>query len=248
MNDRVTSRASSTASPVNLRAFESACVALWTVTAVLIATVYDHQRDYWFLLLSWTLVFPFTAIADEYVLLLRYSPGFFPLPWRMPRVPAIPAMVTIAFGWFFTLPLILVWRTGVINQFPLWEQALIVFAALVVWSFFVEWLGGVQNLWTYHWSGGRWSRWHNRGKVPVIVPVIDAVTYLLAFLLHGVAVRATESMAWPGALATSYLIYAGAFVAYASLNWLLIRRVLGVQPAWPEAINDRIDPKGTVRP
>ncbi|GLY94075.1 hypothetical protein [Actinoplanes sp. NBRC 103695] len=112
---------------------------------------------------------------------------------------------------------------------------------------FVEWLGVVQNLWTYHWSGGRRSRRRNLGKVPLIVPFIDAITYVLAFLLHGVAVSATKSMPWPAALAISYLIYAGAFAAYASFNWLLIRQVLGVRAAWPEPTHDRIEPKGTVQ-
>ena len=44
----------SMASGATIRAFELISVGLWTLTAVLIATVFANQRDYWFLLLSWT--------------------------------------------------------------------------------------------------------------------------------------------------------------------------------------------------
>lgn len=208
------------ASRGNLRAFELICLVLWTATAVLIATVFDNQRDYWFLLLSWTLMFPLSAIADEYALVLRYDTGFLNLVWR------VPAMVPFAFGWFFTLPLILIWSTGVIVQFALGEQVLILFTCLVAWSFCTEWLGVKQNLWTYRWSppGRRWK------GVPVIVPFIDAVTYVLVFVLHDHAVRMTADMGWPGAFAVSYLIYAGAFAAFATTSGLVIRQGLGVRP------------------
>src|SRR5437588_11074894 len=72
----------SMASGATIRAFELISVGLWTLTAVLIATVFANQRDYWFLLLSWTFVFPFSALADEYALLLCYDPGFRMLFWR----------------------------------------------------------------------------------------------------------------------------------------------------------------------
>ena len=55
----------SMASGVNLRAFELLSVGLWALTAVLIATVFANQRDYWFLLLSWTFVFPFGRVKSE---------------------------------------------------------------------------------------------------------------------------------------------------------------------------------------
>jgi len=209
------------ASRRSLRTFELICLMLWGVTAVLIATVYDNQRDYWLLLLSWTFMFPLSAIADEYALVLRYDTGFLNLVWR------VPAMVPFAFGWFFTLPLVLIWSTQVIAQFALREQILILFSILVAWSFCTEWLGVKQNLWTYRWSppGRRWK------GVPVIVPFIDAITYVLVFVLHDYAVRWTADMGWMGAFAISYLIYAGAFAAFASISWLVIRRILGVRPA-----------------
>jgi hypothetical protein len=207
------------ASRRNLRTFELTCLMLWGLTAVLIATVYGNQRDYWFLLLSWTLMFPLSAIADEYALVLRYDTGFLNLVWR------VPAMVPFAFGWFFTLPLVLIWSTQVIAHFALHEQVLILFAALVAWSFFTEWLGVKQNLWIYHWSppGRRWK------GVPAIIPFIDATTYVLVFVLHGYAVKMTADMGWMAAFAISYLIYAGAFAAFASISWLAIRRVLSVR-------------------
>uniref|UniRef100_B0T7D8 Uncharacterized protein n=1 Tax=Caulobacter sp. (strain K31) TaxID=366602 RepID=B0T7D8_CAUSK len=208
------------ASRKNLRMFELVCVMLWAVTAVLIATVYDNQRDYWFLLLSWTFMFPFSAIADEYALVLRYDTGFLNLVWR------VPAMVPFAFGWFFTLPLVLIWNTQVIEQFAPHAQILILFTVLVAWSFCTEWLGVKQNLWTYHWSppGRRWK------GVPVVIPFIDAITYVLIFVLHEEATRMTANMSWIGAFAISYLIYAGAFAVFASISWLVIRRFLGVRP------------------
>jgi hypothetical protein len=208
------------ASRRNLRTFELICLILWVTTAVLIATAYDNRRDYWFLLLSWTLMFPLSAIADEYALVLRYDAGFLNLVGR------VPVMVPFAFGWFFTLPLVLIWNSQVLAQFALHEQSLMLFAILVVWSFCTEWLGVKQNLWTYHWSppGRRWK------GVPVIIPFIDAITYVLVFVLHEYAVRMTHDKGWMGAFAISYVIYAGAFAGFASISWLVIRRVLGVRP------------------
>ena len=209
----------SMASGATIRAFELISVGLWTLTAVLIATVFANQRDYWFLLLSWTFVFPFSALADEYALLLRYDPDFRMLYWRC------PVMIPFAFGWFFTLPLILIWQSGVLSQLSLGVQAAIVFAVLFVWSVFVEYAGTRQKLWIYRWTHG-WKL----GEMPWAIPVIDAVVYVLAFLLHGVAVRLTSGMGWASALAISYLIYAGMFVVVASFNWVMITHVFGVRP------------------
>lgn len=210
----------SRASRTNLRAFELGSLILWIVTAVLISTVYHNQSDYWFLLLSWTFMFPISGIADEYGLVLRYDPGFLRLVWR------IPIMIPFAFGWFFTLPLILIWNSSAIQGFALYEQAIFLFVALLVWSFFIEWLGVVQNLWIYHWSPKGW-RW--RG-VPVVIPFIDAITYVLVFVLHEVAVPITMNMKWVASFAVSYLIYAAGFAALAFLNWLVIRRGFRVKP------------------
>ncbi|MFL5587842.1 MAG: hypothetical protein ACJ8DI_09325 [Ktedonobacteraceae bacterium] len=209
----------SKASGATIRAFELISVGLWALTAVLIATVFANQHDYWFLLLSWTFVFPFSAFADEYALLLRYDPGFRMLFWRT------PVMIPFAFGWFFTLPLILVWQTGVLSQLSLGGQAAIMFAVSVVWSVFVEYTGTRQKLWVYHWTHG-WKL----GEMPWAIPVIDAVVYVLAFLLHGVVVQLTSGMGWVSALVISYLIYAGMFVAFAFFNWVMITRVFGVRP------------------
>jgi hypothetical protein len=193
---------------------------LWVLTAVLIAVACDSQRDYWFLLLNWTLVFPLSVVADRYAFVLRYDAGFFSLAWR------VPAMAPFAFGWFFTLPSVLIRSMQGIGQLALHERLLILSTILVARGFFTERLGVKQRLWSYHWSppGCRW-----RG-VPVIIPFIDATACVLLFLLHGHTVRMTAEMGWMRAFVVSYLIYAGAFAAFASTSWLLIRRLLGVQP------------------
>ena len=202
----------SKASGATIRAFELISVSLWVLTAVLIATVFANQRDYWFLLLSWTFVFPFSALADKYALLLRYDPRF-----RL--------MIPFAFGWFFALPLILIWQSEVLSQLGLGVQAAIVFTVLFVWSILVEYLGTMQKLWSYRWSHG-WKL----GAMPWAIPVIDALIYVLVFLLHGVSVQLTSGMGWASALATSYVIYAGMFVTIALFNWVMITQVFGVRP------------------
>jgi len=212
----------SIASRTNIRFFELTSIMLWVVSVVLIATVFDNQRDYWFLLLSWTLVFPFSAVADEYALLLRYDPGFRMLFWRT------PVMIPFAFGWFFAIPLILIWQTGVLSALDLGTQAAVVFVALLIWSAFVGYSGTRQQLWTYRWTHG-WKL----GGMPLVIPVVDAVGYVFAFLLHGVAVSLTSDMGWVNAFVVSYLMYACSFAVFAIFNWLMITRLFGVRRVGP---------------
>jgi hypothetical protein len=82
-----------------LRLFATGSYVLWLVTAALIAFVFHNDRHDWFLLLSWTLVFPFSALADKHVLMIRYNPAFPMLFDETPR------MIPFACAWFFTLPL-----------------------------------------------------------------------------------------------------------------------------------------------
>jgi hypothetical protein len=207
------------ASSKSLRKFELASLIFWVMTAVLIATVGDSQRDYWFLFLSWTLMFPLCVVADEHAFVVRYDSGFLNL------APGIPAMVPFAFGWFFTLPAVLVGSLQGIAQVAMHERFLILFAILVARSFFTEWLGVKQSLWSYPWSPPS-PRWKG---VPVLIPFVDAIACVLLVALHGYTARVTHNMGWNEAFATSYLVYAGAFAAFALSTGLVIRRALGVR-------------------
>ena len=206
-----------TASSRSLRAFEALNIGLWFFTAILIATVFKNNRGYWILLLSWTAVFPLSAWADEYVLFIRYNPGFHMLFWRC------PVMIPFAFGWFFTLPLILIWESGVIAWLSLPVQVAIVFVVFVGWGFMVEVASASSNLYVYRWP----ERW-KIGGMPWPVAIIDGIVHTLTYLLFGIVVQLTTSMEWLPATGIGVLVYDGMFIAFALLNGLLIKRVLHV--------------------
>lgn len=207
-----------TAPARSLRFFDVLNVALWLLTAVLIATVFRNDRGYWLLLFGWTAVFPFSSLADEYVLLIRYNPGFRMLFWRC------PVMIPFAFGWFFTLPLILIWESGVIAALPLAVQAGVVFVVFVAWGFFVEVASASSNLYVYRWP----ARW-KIGGMPWPVAIIDGIVHTLTYLLFPVVASLTAGKGWPAALVIAFLVYDGMFVAFASFNGFVIRWVFGVR-------------------
>lgn len=207
-----------TASARSLRGFEILNIGLWLLTAALIATAFNNDRNYWILLLSWTAVFPFSTVADEYALLIRYNPGFRMLFWRC------PVMIPFAFGWFFTLPLILVWQSGIIAQLPLMAQAGIVFLFFIAWGFFVEVASASSNLYLY-----RWPKQWKIGGMPWPVAVIDGVVHTLTFLLFPIIARFTANMSWPPAVGLGILTYVAMFVAFASFNWFVIKFLFRVK-------------------
>lgn len=202
-----------------LRFFASVSYVLWSLTAALIAFVFGNDRNDWFLLISWTLVFPFSAPADEHALLLRYHPQFPMLTGRTPW------MIPFAFGAFFTLPFLPVWHLGLLDGFSPRIQAAIVLIVGTAWSAFVELSSSSTDIYRYYWP----ARWMIMGT-PWPIPLIDGVVYLLTYLGHGILVPLTRGWSLLPALVMSYLVYAGLFVAFAIFNGLVIRGLLRLPP------------------
>lgn len=202
-----------------LRRFEFGAYGLYLLTAGLIFFVFGNDRNDWFLLLSWTLVFPFSAIADKHALMLDYHPEFPML------VDETPWMIPFAFGAFFTLPLLPVWHLGLLDRFDLVSQAAIVLAVGTVFSAVVELSSSATGMYRYHWP----RRWLVAGT-PWIVPLIDGLMYTLTYLGHGYLVGVTQDLAALPALALSYGVYAALFCALALFNAGVIRGLLRLNP------------------
>jgi len=202
-----------------LRRFEFGAYGLYVLTAGLIIFVFGNDRNDWFLLVSWTLVFPFSAIADKHALMLDYHPAFPML------VDETPWMIPFAFGAFFTLPLLPVWHFGLLAEFGLWLQAAIMLAVGTVFSAVVELSSSSTGMYRYHWP----KRWLIAGT-PWIVPIIDGLMYTLTYLGHGYLVGVTQGLALLPAFALSYGVYAALFCALALVNTVIIRGLLRLNP------------------
>ena len=201
-----------------LRFFSGTSYALWLVTAAVIFAFGNDRHD-WFLLICWTLSFPFSALADEHAILLRYHPRFAMLFGRTPW------MIPFAFGAFFTLPFLPVWHLGLLDDFSFGIQAVIVLLVGTAWSTFVELSSSSSGMYRYRWP----ERWLVAGT-PWPIPIIDGVVYLLTYLGHAYLVKATEGWGHLAAFGLSYAVYVGMFVAFAIFNGVVIRGLLRIQP------------------
>ena len=202
-----------------LRRFELGAYGLYLMTAGLILFVFGNDRNDWFLLLSWTLIFPFSAIADKHALMLDYHPAFPML------VDETPWMIPFAFGAFFTLPLLPVWHLGLLDGFDPLLQAAIVLVAATAFSALVELSSSSTGIYRYHWP----KRWLIAGT-PWIVPVIDGFMYVLTYCGHGYLVGVTQGLALLPAFALSYGVYAALFCVLALVNAAVIRGLLRLDP------------------
>lgn len=202
-----------------LRRFELGAYGLYLLTAGLIVFVFGNDRNDWFLLLSWTLVFPFSAIADKHALMLDYHPAF---PMLIDKTPW---MIPFAFGAFFTLPLLPVWHLGLLDGFEPFLQAAIVFGVGTAFAALIELSSSSTGIYRYHWP----KRWLIAGT-PWIVPVIDGLMYALTYLGHDYLVGITLELALLPALALSYGVYAALFCALALVNAVVIRGLLRLDP------------------
>jgi hypothetical protein len=195
-----------------LRLFATGSYVLWLVTAALIAFVFHNDRHDWFLLLSWTLVFPFSALADKHVLMIRYNPAFPMLFDETPR------MIPFAFAWFFTLPLLPVWYLRLLDGFDPLLQAtiiLIVGTALVIVDGHLS-LSLAQAMDDRRHALDRAD--HRRRRVYADIPW----PRLLRARHARVGLLPTFGL--------SYCIYAGLFCAVALFNAVLIRGLLRLKP------------------
>jgi hypothetical protein len=202
-----------------LRRFELGAYGLYLLTAGLIVLVFGNDRNDWFLLLSWTLIFPFSALADKHALMLDYHPAFPML------IDETPRMIPFAFGAFFTLPLLPVWHLGLVESFDPLLQAAILLTVATAFSALVELSSSSTGIYRYHWP----KRWLLAGT-PWIVPIIDGLMYTLTYFGHGYLVSVTQELALLPAFALSYGVYAALFCALALINAGVIRGLLQLDP------------------
>ncbi len=195
---------------------------MWVVTALLIFVRYKNQRDYWYLLIGWSLVFPLDYISDKYALFLRYNEGFTMLFDRY------PLFLLPAFGWFFSIPIILCLRLqNKIDALPLWRRVGLLFVAFLALGFIVEIPSASYSYYTYYWP----SMWMINGVVPWSIPATDSVYLVMLYFAHKVALKYSANKRWiPG-----FLIHLGAynaiFVLGITMSWLFVW-TLGIKPTW----------------
>lgn len=87
-------------------------------------------------------------------------------PGDLAAVLALPGDDPFAFGWFFTLPLILIRESGVIGPPPMIAQAVIVFAFFIALQLYGGDRLASSNLYLYRWP----EQW-KIGGMPWLVAV-----------------------------------------------------------------------------
>ncbi|SNQ60633.1 conserved membrane hypothetical protein [Candidatus Methanoperedens nitroreducens] len=195
---------------------------MWAVTALLIFVRYKNQRDYWYLLIGWSLVFPLDYISDKYSLFLRYNEGFTMLFDRY------PLFLLPAFGWFFALPTILCLRfKNKIDALHLWRRVGILFVVFLALGFVAEIASTSSGYYAYYWP----STWMINGVVPLSIPITDSIYLVMLYFGHKVAIEYSVNKKW----ISGFLIHIGTYYVVFALGilitWLFVW-ALGIKPTW----------------
>jgi hypothetical protein len=206
--------------------FEIISYAVWAVIAGLLLTVWRGHRDHWWLFLGLTLSFPFEWIADNFWMFLQYDWSFTMMFGR------VPLMMPFAWGWFFTIALVLMLRNKEkIDRLPLWGQILGIYVTFFLWDFLVEYGSTGFGLWTYYWPEK-----YLIGGVSWFIPAAVGTAFLMYYYGHLWLLKYSADKTW----AKGFVIHLGGYYAIgtfrAIVGWIITVQIMGITPTGMEVV------------
>jgi hypothetical protein len=204
--------------------FELISYGVWALIGILLFTIGKGRRDHWYFFLGMTACFPFEWLADNFWMFLQYDWSFTMMFGRF------PLMMPFAWGWFFAIPVILMFRNkDKIDRLPLWVQIVGIYVFFFLWDFVVEYGSTGFALWTYYWPES-----YLIGGVPWVIPAAVGTAFLMYYYGHNYLLKYSTGKHW----AEGFAIHLGGYWAISTFRlvfgYIITVKLMGIIPAGME--------------
>jgi len=142
-------------------------------------------------------------------------------------VDRLPLMMPFAYGWFFSVPLIIcLHQKEKIDSMPLLFQIIVLYAIFCIWDFAVEYSSTRYQLWNYHWPKTSMIG----GILPWFVPFLVACANTALYYTHKAALRYSSGKKWGKGLLIHILAYYILFIIGGLVIWSCVA-FMSIEPA-----------------
>jgi hypothetical protein len=143
-----------------------------------------------------------------------------------------PLMMPFAWGWFFAIPLVLMFRNKEkIDRLPLWVQIVGIYVIFFLWDFLVEFISTDFALWNYYWPDA-----HLIGGVPWFIPAMVGTAVLMFYYGHIWLLKHSSDKSW----GKGFLIHLGGYYAIGTIRavvgWFITVKIMGLVPTGMEVV------------